>query len=124
MDCLLLREHIEVLGQQARGVDAGERVVEGPLVWRDLEREEVFAGHRIADRLGSVTPSLRCSRKQLSSFLSRARNCAGVLSVDIGDAALRLGQIGIVGLLDVAYESAVEALDAGIAGEHRRPGWW
>ena len=78
-----------------------KRVVDRPLVCRDLEGEEVPTGHRIG-LAGSVTPSLRCSRKQRSSFFSRARNFSRVLCIHVGDAALRLEQVRIVGLLDVA----------------------
>ena len=115
---LLLREHVEVFGQQARGVDAGKRVVERPLVLRDLQRQEVAARDRTAARLGSVTPSLRCSRKQLSSFLSRARNFLASFASTSAMRPCASGRVGIVGLLDVADESAVEALDPGVAGEH------
>ena len=49
----VLGEHVEVLGQQARRVDAGEPVVDRPLVRRDLQREEMPARHRVGlARLG------------------------------------------------------------------------
>ena len=67
-------------------------------------------------RAGSSVPSARCS----SSRWSRASSAANLVDVgggDVGDAARRRGQGGVVRLLDVAHDAAVEAADAGVAVE-------
>ena len=51
-------------------------------------------------------------------LLQPGQERARVFGIDVGDAPLRLEQVGVVGLLDIAHDPAVEALDASVAAEH------
>ena len=98
-------------------MDAGEAVVDRPLVRRHLERQEMPAGDRV--RLSRPGHPLAEVQEEAAVLLLQAgQERARVLGVDVGDAPLGLGQIRVVGLFDVAHDAAVEALYAGVAAEH------
>ena len=99
-------------------MDAGKPVVDRPLVRRHLEREEMPAGHRVG--LGPTWrhPLAEVQEETTILLLQPGQERARVLGVHVGDAPLRLEQIRIVGLLDVAHDPAVEALYSGVAAEH------
>ena len=102
--------------QEAGGMDAGERLVQRPFVWSDFEREKMFPRRR--KRLGGIGHAFAQVQQKATIFRIQAgQKMRGVLGREVGDASLRFGQIRIVGLLDVANDPAVEALDAGVAGE-------
>jgi hypothetical protein len=110
------REHLEVLGQQARGVDACEDGVEGPLARRNLQGEEVSPGHGVGPAQGGH-PLAQVQQETAILPLEARPEASGVPGVHVGDAALRLAQLGIIGLLDIADDPPVEPLDAGVTRE-------
>ena len=65
-------------------------------------------------------------QEQAVEALEALQELRPVLGLDVGDVRARLGQLVLVGLLDVADDPLVEALDARVAGERdplrgRRP---
>lgn len=109
--------HLEVLGQQAGGVDAGEGVVDRPFVGRHLERQEMPARRR--RRLAGARDALAQVQQEAAVLLAQPRQeLARVPGVDVGDARVGVGQVDLPGVLDVAQDAAEEALHARIAVEH------
>ncbi len=105
----------DVLAVQADAVDPDQVVGDRPRPVGELQLLEVAAG-------GSSVPSARCS----SSRWSRSSSAANAVTSgggDVGDPASASRQGGVVRLLDVAHDAAVEGGDAGVASRARCPGW-
>lgn len=78
-------EHFVVLGQQPGGVDAGEAVVQCPLVRGDLQRQEVAPGDRTC--LAVSCDAFAQVQQEAAVLLGEAaEERPRVLGVDVGDA--------------------------------------
>src|SRR2546426_5473877 len=108
----MARKHIEVRRQETGRVDAGECLVQRPFLRSNFEREEMFPSH--GKRMGWIGYALaQVQQKATILRIQAGQEMSGILGREVGDASLRFGQVRIVGLLDVANEPTVEALDAG-----------
>ena len=104
------REDFVVIVPQAAAVDAAERARDRPFVVFDLQPLEVTVS-------GVVDALAQMQEEQRILTLKLLEELAGVTRVDVGDARRRLGQLRIVGLLDVPDDAAIEAADARVGRE-------
>ena len=84
-------------------MDPDQRLGDGPVPVRAFQREEVLAS--------SVVGALTQVQQQAVEAVQALQELLAVLRLDVGDVRRRLGELGLVRLLDVPDDALVEALD-------------